>query len=60
MTVATQSPTSSARAADPILADLVEQFLERLQAGEVLDPTNFAAAHPEHLCGWRRTGVLVH
>ena len=48
MTVATPLPTSSARAADPILADLVEQFLERLQAGEVLDPTGFAAAHPEH------------
>ncbi|MFI5459029.1 MAG: protein kinase, partial [Isosphaerales bacterium] len=48
MTVAARSPTSSARATDPILADLVEQFLERLQAGEVLDPTGFAAAHPEH------------
>ncbi len=48
MTVATGSPTSSARATDPILADLVEQFLERLQAGEALDPTGFAAAHPEH------------
>jgi len=48
MSVATRSPTSSARATDPVLADLVEQFLERLQAGEALDPTGFAAAHPEH------------
>ena len=33
---------------DPILADLVEQFLQRLQAGEALDPSGFAAQHPEH------------
>ncbi len=48
MTVATQPPTGSAHATDPILADLVEQFLARMQAGEPLDPTGFAAAHPEH------------
>ncbi len=48
MTTAARSPTSSCRAADSILADLVEQFLDRIQAGEVLDPTGFAAAHPEH------------
>jgi eukaryotic-like serine/threonine-protein kinase len=54
MTVAARSPTSSARAADPILADLVEQFLERLQAGEIVDPTDFAAARPEHAEALRR------
>ena len=48
MTVATRAPKSNASTTDRALADLVEQFLERLQAGEVLDPSDFAAAHPEH------------
>jgi serine/threonine protein kinase len=33
---------------DSIQADLVEQYLERLQAGETLDPSEFAAQYPEH------------
>ncbi len=48
MTVAIHPPTKSACGTDPILAELVEQFLARLQAGEALDPTGFAAAHGEH------------
>ena len=42
---ATHKPPSGI---DQILADLVEQFLQRIQAGESLDPSGFAAEHPEH------------
>lgn len=33
---------------DPALAELVEEFLQRLQAGEAVTPSSFAAAHAEH------------
>jgi serine/threonine-protein kinase len=40
-------PRSASRT-DVIQAELVEQFLARLQAGETLDPSEFAGQHPEH------------
>ena len=48
MTVDTRDPANPPSGIDPILADLVEQFLQRLQAGESLDPSGFAAQHPDH------------
>ena len=47
MTAATSRP-STAASTDRILAELVEDYLARLQAGEPIDPSAFAAAHPEH------------
>ncbi|HZW30120.1 MAG TPA: protein kinase [Isosphaeraceae bacterium] len=45
--VATRPPeTSTAR--DAALAELVEGYLARLQAGEAVSPHEFAATHPEH------------
>jgi hypothetical protein len=34
--------------AEKALADLVEQYTNRMQAGEAVDPESFARAHPEH------------
>jgi eukaryotic-like serine/threonine-protein kinase len=48
MSVATRHHTGTASGIDSILADLVEQFVQRLQAGESLDPSGFAAEYPEH------------
>jgi hypothetical protein len=49
MTVDTRAYTkNTARGIDSILADLVEEFLQRLQAGVPLDPSGFPAEHPEH------------
>ncbi len=48
MTVIPGAHTNPPSGIDPILADLVEQFLQRLQAGESLDPSGFAVQHPEH------------
>ncbi len=33
---------------DPVLAELIEEFLAELQAGVVINPTAFAARYPEH------------
>src|SRR5207249_8859533 len=45
--VATRPPeTSTAR--DAALAELVERYLARLQAGAAVSPHEFAAEHPEH------------
>ena len=41
-------PARSASNNDSIQAELVEQFLQRIQAGETLDPSDFAAQYPEH------------
>ena len=38
----------SSTARDAALAELVEGYLARLQAGEAIDPSGFAAEHPEH------------
>jgi serine/threonine protein kinase len=40
-------PRSASRT-DSIQAELVEQCLQRLQGGETLDPSEFAAQYPEH------------
>jgi serine/threonine protein kinase len=48
MTVALHIQPRSASRTDSIQAELVEQFLTRLQAGETLDPSEFAAQYPEH------------
>src|SRR5262249_25937797 len=40
-------PRSSSRT-DSIQANLIEEFLKRLQAGAEVDPSEFAAEHPEH------------
>jgi serine/threonine protein kinase len=48
MTVSMRVQPRSDSKADSIQADLVEQYLERLQAGETLDPSEFAAQYPEH------------
>ena len=44
-TTATRSFTC---ASDQAIAELVERFLERIQAGETVDPEAFAAGHREH------------
>ncbi len=36
-----------AEAADPVLAELVEEITDRLQAGEAVDPEALAARHPD-------------
>jgi serine/threonine protein kinase/tetratricopeptide (TPR) repeat protein len=36
------------------LADLVEEFAAKIQAGEVIDPESFAAKHPDHADDLRR------
>ena len=48
MTVAMHVQPRSAGRTDSIQAELVEQYLQRLQAGETLDPSEFAAQYPEH------------
>jgi serine/threonine-protein kinase len=48
MTITMRVQPRSASRADSIQAELVEQFLARLQAGEALDPSEFAAQYPEH------------
>ncbi|MBI4607197.1 MAG: protein kinase [Planctomycetes bacterium] len=35
-------------AADPVLAECMEELTRRVQAGEPADPESFARAHPEH------------
>jgi serine/threonine-protein kinase len=42
------SPRPAVSSADRALAELVEQFLARLQAGEAIEASAFAAQHPEH------------
>jgi serine/threonine protein kinase len=48
MTAALRIQPRSESRTDLIQAELVEEFLERLQAGETLDPSEFAAQYPEH------------
>ncbi len=48
MTGALRVQPRSASNTDSIQAELVEQFLQRLEAGETLDPSDFAAQYPEH------------
>jgi eukaryotic-like serine/threonine-protein kinase len=48
MTGALRVQSRSASNTDSIQAELVEQFLQRLEAGETLDPSDFAAQYPEH------------
>ncbi len=45
---AATTPPESSAARDAALAELVEGYLARLQAGEAIDPGVFAAEHPEH------------
>ena len=45
---AATTPPESLSARDAALAELVEGYLARLQAGEAIDPDVFAAEHPEH------------
>ncbi len=42
------TPRESSTARDAALAELVEGYLARLQAGEAIDPNAFVAEHPEH------------
>jgi serine/threonine protein kinase/Flp pilus assembly protein TadD len=46
--VAGSTPRESSTARDAALAELVESYLARLQAGEAIDPNDFVAEHPEH------------
>ncbi len=48
MTVAMHVQRRSASRTDSIQAELVEQYLRRLQAGEPVDSSEFAAQYPEH------------
>jgi serine/threonine protein kinase/tetratricopeptide (TPR) repeat protein len=48
MTTAVHVQSRSASRTDTIQAELIEQYLERLHAGEALDPSEFAARYPEH------------
>jgi eukaryotic-like serine/threonine-protein kinase len=41
-------PRETSASRDAALAELVEGYLARLQAGEAIDPRVFAAEHPEH------------
>jgi hypothetical protein len=45
MRVQPRSPSASR--SDSIQAELVEQYLQHLQAGEAVEPSEFAAQHPE-------------
>jgi WD40 repeat protein/serine/threonine protein kinase len=45
---------ATADRADTALAELVEQFTARLEAGEVIDVETFALAHPDHAEELRR------
>jgi hypothetical protein len=47
MTVAAREYTRTPSEIDPILADLVEQFLQRLQAGESLESSASSASSRE-------------
>jgi serine/threonine protein kinase len=38
----------TATSPDRVLADLIEEFLGQLEAGESIGPSEFAARHPEH------------
>jgi hypothetical protein len=38
----------SSISSDAVLAELVEDYLARLQAGEAIHPDEFASQHPEH------------
>jgi serine/threonine protein kinase/Flp pilus assembly protein TadD len=49
MTNAIHVQSRSASRTDSIQAELVEQYLQRLQAGETVDLTDFAAQYPEHV-----------
>ena len=40
-------PPTRGESDDPVLAELIEQFTNRLQAGERVDVEAFAAGHPE-------------
>ncbi len=42
------APLETSASRDAALAELVEGYLARLQAGEAIDPNVFAAQHPEH------------
>ena len=42
------TPRESSTSLDAALAELVESYLARLQAGEAIDPNVFVAEHPEH------------
>ncbi len=42
------APRDTSASRDAALAELVEGYLARLQAGEAIDPNLFAAEHPEH------------
>jgi hypothetical protein len=48
MTTAVRVQPRSTSRTDAIQAELIEQFLERLQAGEKVDPSEFAVEHLEH------------
>ena len=48
MTIVVPVHARSASRTDSIQAELVEQFLRRIQAGESVDPSEFAAQYPEH------------
>ena len=48
MTVAMHVQPHSTSRTDSIQAELVEQYLRRLQAGETVDSSEFAAQYPEH------------
>ncbi len=48
MTVAMHVQPRSASRTDSIQAELIERYLQRLQAGETVDSSEFAAQYPEH------------
>ena len=48
MTVAMHVQPRSTSRTDSIQAELIEQYLQRLQAGETVDSSEFAAQYPDH------------
>src|SRR5262249_22741245 len=48
MNASVPPPPPSAGSLDPQLLDLVEEFTQRLHAGEALDAEAFLRAHPDH------------
>jgi serine/threonine protein kinase len=48
MTISTSTDEQVFQSGDCLLADLVEEFTNRLQAGEAVDVEEAIAAHPEH------------
>jgi tetratricopeptide (TPR) repeat protein len=60
MTTSTRASSKAVEGPEAVLAELVEEFTNRLQAGEAPDPEAFAAAHPAHADRLRQLLPALH